>query len=137
MKWKHIDWDDRRIEIHAPKTETKGKPIREIPMFAALVFFLTKLRDAGETVSPESFLFRTLKRFTDANLRKQLASAVPRAGFEVWPRIFYNLRASPQTELEERFPRKAVCEWMGNGEQVADQHYLQVRDEHFDRAANG
>lgn len=135
MQWRHIDWDRRRIEIHAPKTETKGKPIREIPLFPELLPFLTTLRDAGEFTSPESYLFRTLRRFTDSNLRKRLATAVRGAGFEVWPRIFHNLRASRQTELEERFPRKTVCEWMGNSEQVADQHYLQVRDQHFDRAA--
>ena len=64
-----------------------------------------------------------------------MARAVRTAGFAVWPRIFRNLRSSRQTELEERFPSKTVCSWMGNSEQVADQHYLQVRDEHFDRAA--
>ncbi len=48
--------------------------------------------------------------------------------------IFHNLRSSRQTELEERFPRKTVCEWMGNSETVADQNYPQVLEEHFDRA---
>ena len=59
------------------------------------------------------------------------------SGLTVWPKLFQNIRSSRQTELEERFPRKTVCEWMGNSETVADQHYLQVLDEHFDRAVIG
>lgn len=52
----------------------------------------------------------------------------------VWPKLFQNIRSSRQTELEEKFPRKTVCVWMGNSETAADQHYLQVLEEHFDRA---
>ena len=137
MQWKHIDWDRKRIEVQSVKTRSKGRPTREIPLFPELVPFLTRLRDSHREISPETFVIPNLRRFTGANLRKRMSRAVRNASFEVWPRIFHNLRASRQTELEERFPRKTVCEWMGNSEQVADQHYLQVRDEHFDRAANG
>ncbi len=135
MKWRHINWDRRRIQIQCVKTETKGRPTREIPLFPELVPFLNKLRERLSNDSPDSLLITGLKDFTDANLRKQMTRLVQSAGFEVWPRIFHNLRSSRQTELEERFPRKTVCEWMGNSEQVADQHYLQVRDEHFKKAA--
>ena len=134
MQWKHIDWDCKRIEVQSVKTRSKGRPTREIPLFPELVPFLTTLRDAHLEISPETFVIPNLRRFTGANLRKRMSRAVRNASFEVWPRIFHNLRASRQTELEERFPRKTVCEWMGNSEQVADQHYLQVRNEHFDRA---
>ncbi len=137
MQWKHIDWDRKRIEVQSVKTRSKGRPTREIPLFPELVPFLTTLRNAHHEISPETFVIPSLRLFTGANLRKRMSRAVRNASFEVWPRIFHNLRASRQTELEERFPRKTVCEWMGNSEQVADQHYLQVRDEHFDRAANG
>ena len=30
-----------------------------------------------------------------------------------------------------------VCAWIGNSARVAAKHYLQVREEDFDRAANG
>lgn len=139
MQWQHIDWDRRRIQVHSVKTETQGKPTREVPLFPELVPFLTALRNTGESdaMSPESFVFRGLRRCTGANLRRQMVGAVRDAGFDVWPRIFRNLRSSRQTELEERFPRKTVCSWMGNSEQVADQHYLQVREEYFEKAADG
>ena len=134
LQWKHIDWHRRRIEVQCVKTEARGKSMREIPLFPELVHWLTRLREQAESDSQEHFVLKGLRQFTDANLRKSMARAVRRAGIVVWPRIFQNLRASRQTELEERFPRKTVCEWMGNSEQVADQHYLQVREADFERA---
>jgi len=135
LKWRDINWNRRRIQIHCVKTETRGKPTREIPLFPEFVPFLKTLQERLVDDSPDSHLITGLSDFTDANLRKQMSRLIRSAKLKVWPRIFQNLRSSRQTELEERFPRKTVCEWMGNSEQVADQHYLQVRDEHFERAA--
>ena len=58
-----------------------------------------------------------------------------RAGLKAWPRLWHNLRASRETELAESFPAHVVCEWIGNSQRVAAEHYLQVTDEHFRRAA--
>ena len=44
------------------------------------------------------------------------------------------MRASRQTELEETFPTHVVCKWMGNSPKVAQKHYLQVTDSHFEKA---
>ena len=52
-----------------------------------------------------------------------------------WPKLFHNLRATRQTELEENFPTHVVCKWLGNSAAVARKHYLQVTDEHFPKAA--
>ena len=68
------------------------------------------------------------------NLRTHLLRIIARAGERPWPKLFHNLRASRQTELEEEFPTHVVCAWLGNSEAVARAHYLQVRDTHFDRA---
>ena len=131
LKWKHIDLNRRRVLVHCVKTETKGKSTREIPLFPELVTFVETLRSSSENTEPEDFVISTLRRSTGANVRKRMSCAIRSAGIKAWPRVFHNLRSSRQTELEERFPRKTVCEWMGNSEQVADQHYLQVREEHF------
>lgn len=45
------------------------------------------------------------------------------------------MRASRQTELVEDFPAHVVAAWIGNTEQVARQHHLQVLDSHFEKAA--
>ena len=36
----------------------------------------------------------------------------------------------------ESYPSHVVCAWIGNSEAVARKHYLQVTDEHFQRAAD-
>jgi integrase len=132
LQWQHIDWQRQRITVPAVKTK-----LRELPLFPELVPYLTVLMNAAADQSPAGHLINRLSQFSDSNLRKQLTQTILSAGSAPWPKIFHNLRASRQTELEERFPRKTVCEWMGNSESVADRHYLQVLDEHFDRAVVG
>ena len=134
MQWKHIDLNRRRVHVQCVKTETKGKAAREIPLFPELVPFIEKLRSSTQNKAPDDFVIPALRRSTGANVRKRMSHAIRTAGLKSWPRVFHNLRSSRQTELQERFPRKTLCEWMGNSEQVADQHYLQVREEHFEQA---
>ena len=129
LEWSHIDWERLRITVPAVKTK-----LRELPLFPELVPYLKTLHKSGVQ---NLFVFPRLRQFTDANLRKQMSRLIRRSGMMVWPKLFQNIRSSRQTELEERFPRKTVCAWMGNSETVADQHYLQVLDEHFDRAVVG
>jgi hypothetical protein len=71
----------------------------------------------------------------NTNLRTQLERIIRRAGLEPWPKLFHNLRATRQTELAERYPMHVVCAWIGNSAAIAQEHYLQVTDEHFDQAA--
>jgi integrase len=132
LQWQHIDWERHRITVPAVKTK-----LRELPLFPELVPYLTAMMTASVDKSPTGHLINRLSQFSDSNLRKQMKRTILSAGSAPWPKIFHNLRASRQTELEERFPRKTVCEWMGNSETVADQHYLQVLEEHFDRAVVG
>ncbi len=67
-------------------------------------------------------------------LRDQFEVIIKRAGLIQWPRLFHNLRSTRQTELEEKFPTHVVCAWLGNTKSIAARHYLQVTDEHFQRA---
>ena len=87
-----------------------------------------------ESIVSDTPVFRTLNRYSDSNLRKQFTKLIRSAGLTVWPKVFHNLRSSRQTELEESFPRHTVCAWMGNSETVADRHYLQVLERHFETA---
>ncbi|MFO1002249.1 MAG: tyrosine-type recombinase/integrase, partial [Planctomycetaceae bacterium] len=132
LQWQHIDWERLRITVPAVKTK-----VRELPLFPELAPHLLALLAGTQNRLPDDYLFPRLKQFSDSNLRKLMKRTILSAGSAPWPKIFHNLRASRQTELEERFPRKTVCEWMGNSETVADQHYLQVLEEHFDRAVVG
>jgi hypothetical protein len=77
----------------------------------------------------------TRYRDKNGNLRTQLQRIIRKAGLTPWPRLFHNLRATRQTELAEQFPAHVVCAWIGNTERVAQNHYLQVTDAHFEKAA--
>jgi hypothetical protein len=57
------------------------------------------------------------------------------AGVKPWPKMFQNLRATRETELAEVWPRHGVCAWIGNSPAAAREHYLQVTEDHFRRAA--
>src|SRR5262249_54248496 len=56
-------------------------------------------------------------------------------GLTPWPKLFHNLRSTRQTELAAEFPLHVVCAWIGNKQAVAAEHYLQVTDADFRRAA--
>ncbi len=60
---------------------------------------------------------------------------VKRAGLTPWPKLFHNLRASRQTELTQQgFAEHVVCEWLGNSQAVAREHYLRVTEADFEAA---
>jgi hypothetical protein len=56
-------------------------------------------------------------------------------GVTFGPKLWHNLRSSRQTELTEVFPAHVVSAWLGNSERIAAQHYLQVLESHFEKAA--
>lgn len=126
LTWDDINWDANRITIKAPKTGT-----RVIPLFPELREPLTECFEAAADGATNVIV----KYLTNANLRTRFAKIIKRAGLVPWERLFHNLRASRQTELEDQFPGHVVCKWMGNSESTARKHYLRVRDEHFERAA--
>jgi hypothetical protein len=74
-------------------------------------------------------------RDTNTNLRTQLNRIIRRAGLKPWSRTFHNLRATRQTELAAQFPLHVVCAWIGSKRAVAAEHYLQVTEDDFQRAA--
>lgn len=87
----------------------------------------------GESMEP---FFKAGDDLSKSNLRTGLERILKAAGIPPWPRIFHNLRASCQTDLEAKFPTHVVCAWLGNSPQTAAKHYLQVRQADFDKAAS-
>ena len=134
LRWENVDWQNSRMIVFSPKTEHhEGKEYRIIPIFPELRLYL---EDAWEHAKPgEEYLLEELRSHT--NLRTRMVKIIRRAGLKRWPRIFHNLRASRQTELENVFPTHVVCEWLGNTESVAREHYLHVTEDHFNAAIDG
>ena len=81
-------------------------------------YVITKYRDPGQ------------------NLRTQAHRIIRRAGLETWSKTFQNLRSTRETELAEEYPIQVVCAWIGNSPQVAAKHYLQVTEDHFQKAVH-
>jgi integrase len=157
LTWPDVDWERNRFCVHAPKTEHhKDGGMRWVPIFPELRPYLEEAFHSA----PEGSLY-VINRYRDTNqnLRSQLARIVRRAGLTPWPKLFQNLRTSRQNELTERFPRhvvrawvgeppehvgrarlgdtpeQVVCAWLGNTPAVADEHYLQVMEDHYEKAA--
>ncbi len=127
-----VDWGRRRIRVTSPKTEHhEGKEYRFIPLFPELRPYLEAVWHQAEE-GEEYFITRF--RDPNQNPRTTMLKIISRAGLKPWPKLFQNLRASRQTELEETFPSHVACAWMGNSQSVAEKHYLQVTEDHFDRA---
>jgi len=134
LRWADIDWAQNRMTVRSPKTEHhEGGASRVVPVFPELRPYLL---DAFERADDGAEYVVTRYRDTTQNLRTQLTKIIRRAGLEPWPKLWQNLRATRETELAEVFPAHVVSAWIGNSQAVAAKHYLQVTNEHFERAAH-
>lgn len=132
LTWADVNWERMRLTVRSPKTERyAGKAVRIVPIFPQLY---PHLRDAFEAAPAGAVHVITRYRDPNANLRTRLSRTILRAGLTPWPRLWHNLRASRQTELCETFPAHVVSSWLGNSVAVAQAHYLQITDAHFERA---
>ncbi|MHC4618383.1 MAG: tyrosine-type recombinase/integrase [Planctomycetota bacterium] len=132
LTWQDVDWERSRMIINSPKTEHhEGRERRVIPLFPEL---LPYLREVFEEAEPGSEYVITRYRSTSCNLRTHLQRIIVKAGLKPWPKPFQNLRSTRETELAECWPEHVVCAWIGNSRAVARKHYLQVTEEHFERA---
>jgi integrase len=135
LRWEDIDWERGRMLIRAPKKEHfEDGGERWIPIFPEVKPYLEQ---AFEDAEPGAVDVVTRYRDAGVNLRTRLLKTIKRAGLVPWPKLFQNLRASRETELVASHPLHVVCSWIGNSAIIAQKHYLQVRDEDFDRAQGG
>ncbi len=138
-----VDLERGVLRIKAAKTEHHPRHAeRVIPLFPELRPYVLEALEAmpqGETHLVWRYKHLAVdykeRGFHTANLRTQFRKIIRRAGLEPWPKVWQNLRSSRQTELAEHFPQHVVCQWIGNSEPVAQEHYLQVHEEHYRRAA--
>ena len=132
LRWADVDFDRGRMKVRSPKGENFGKGVREVPLFPEVRQALEELflePDGGE------FVISTNDRSSQKNLRTVFEKILRKAGVDPWQRLFQNLRASRETELAQEYAIHLVTAWLGNTPKVAMDHYLQVRGEDFDKAA--
>ena len=130
-----INWERSLMTVRSPKTAAHdGHAVRIVPMTTELRLILQTLLnqapEGSEAVVP---------RLTDptTNLRTTFMKLIARAGYEPWPRLFHNMRASCATDWAEALPAHVVAKWLGHSPLVAAKHYLQTRDAHFEVAIRG
>lgn len=127
LTWSRIRLGDGAgmMTVISPKTERQGKASREVPIFTELRPYLEDLLEVqGYPVATDP-VFPGLGQKSDANLRKQAYAIRDKAGVDPIPKMYQNMRSTRQTTLEAKFPRGTDCQWMGNTEAVAEQHYVQ------------
>lgn len=131
LTWDDIDFDEKKITVRSPKTEHhEGKESRIIPMFPEIEQALDELWEQPAT---EGKVF-VINQHRGDNLRTRFSKIIKRAGVQEWPKPFHNLRSTRETELANQYPIHVVCKWLGNSPNVAMKHYLQMTDEHFEKA---
>ena len=124
LKWTDILWDENRIRIDSVKTG-----LRFCPMFPELQPLLETAFDDA----PDGAVY-CVGRYGgkgSRNLATNLKRIIGRAGCKPWPKTFVNLRSTRRTELQEAFPSHVVDEWLGHSSKVAEDHYLQVTNDHW------
>jgi hypothetical protein len=95
------------------------------------------LSDAFEQAEPGAKEIVPMATRKGVNLRTHMERIISKAGHELWPRLFQNLRASCATDWVERYPSHVVAKWLGHSPKVAAQHYLMSRDHHFEDVVKG
>ncbi len=134
LTWGDVLWDENRLLVHSPKTKRyEGHATRLIPLFPELAELLgNRYHEAAEG---EQYVLPMLQGRSNASLRKVVQRAIAAAGVMPWPRLFHNLRGTRQNELlEAGFKRKAVCAWLGNSSDTADEHYEKCTEADWQRA---
>lgn len=131
LRWSDIDWARQRITVTSPKTEHSGKESRQVPLFPELQQLLS---DGFEMAEEGDEYVVSRYRTAGQNLRTGLSRIIRRAGLTPWPKLFQNLRSTRETELVETYPIHVVTGWLGNTASVAQKHYLQTTEEHFEKA---
>ena len=133
LKWSDVHWDKQRFTVHAAKTEHHADAgIRVVPIFPELYPYLLDAFEAAE--DGEVYCCPQHGKNPGQMYRKYVVRAIAQAGLKPWPKLFQNCRSTRETELAEQYPVQVVCAWIGNSPQVAARHYLQVTDDHYEKA---
>lgn len=134
LTWGDVLWDENKLLVHSPKTARyQGHDTRLVPLFPEIERLLSD-RDA-EAKPGDLHVLPMMEDRSNASFRKVLERAIVAAGVAPWPRLWHNLRGTRQNELlEAGFKRKAVCSWLGNSSDTADEHYEKCTEADWDRA---
>ncbi|MBQ9371074.1 MAG: site-specific integrase [Thermoguttaceae bacterium] len=126
LRWQDVDFDNRWLIIPSQKTKRfEGKDKRGMPIFSPTLAILQELRESQPR--GQAFVFADLLPLQRREgHRTGFARILERAGINIWPRLFDNLRSSASTDVKQTYGDTAETRWIGHSKQVAEDHYYQV-----------
>ena len=131
LRWSEVNWETERFVVHSPKTEHHGKSKRIVPIFNQLLPYLTEAwgsaPEGGDRIFPEIHDKKSMGSW--------IAKLANRAGVALWEKPFQNMRANCATDLRNIYPDHVCNARMGHTKEVADRHYMQITEEHFEKAS--
>ena len=134
LRWEDVNWELDRFFARSSKTEHHdGKEGRWVPIFPELRAELEPLFFDRASVGKEF----VITRYRDAsqNLRTTFGKIVHRAGLEMFPRPFDNMRMTRSNEVYRKWGAFLESQWIEHSRQIRDDHYLSITDEDFSAAA--
>ena len=134
LRWEDVNVEHNKFYVRSPKTEQhEGKEGRWVPLFPELkkeldALFFSPLSEGKEFV---------INRYRDAsqNLRTTFGKIVKRAGLEMFPSPFRNLRMTRSNEIYRKYGAYIESQWMGHSGRVRADHYLMLTDDDFQEAS--
>jgi hypothetical protein len=130
LLWDDIDLAGARIRIRSPKTAyIHGKESRLAAIMSEVLPFLKQMSDEAKPGSEY-----VLPRMANKKYRKFFSKYLERAGIDLWPALFNNLRKSAVTDAHDWFPSHVCNAWFGHSETIFREHYGQVTEGHFREA---
>ncbi|MDO4585064.1 MAG: site-specific integrase [Planctomycetia bacterium] len=132
LKWSEVLWNQGKMKINIPKKtsreeEERGElETRWISLFPEIRHALEEYRQTTPPTSDRIFPNFTNDDPCGAILRTRITKIIRKAGFQPWPKLFVNLRATRDTELQRRYPLHVVCSWLGHSPTVSLKHYAQT-----------
>lgn len=127
-----VDFEKNRLTTLSPKTKSKGKERRTLPLFPEIKRALAILKEKEQAPKKGSRLFPSYKSSQAA--KKVLLGVLERAGVKEWVRFWQNLRGTRATELADKYPSYLCAAWLGHTEDVASSNYRRPTEEHFSSA---
>ena len=140
VRWKDVHLEGvPGLDISSPKTKSKGKPWRRIPICPRLVEILRSLKP--ENCTAEDYLVNLAAYRTDrqrgwhgVNVRQQFTRHLESGGIGKIQRAFRLFRSSCLTDWAKDHPIHVVAAWAGNTVAVAAKHYLTLVDHDWVKA---
>ena len=150
LKWSDIDWNQKTIRVHSPKTARyPGKASREIPFFPRIEECLLE----AQKEAPEGAVYVVEKHAPlylrgqkervyisrQGNMGTMFRKIMKQAGISPWKKLIHNLRASFAIDLMSKkygdHNIYVIAKWMGHSVQVMLQHYGRFQKSDFAKVA--